>query len=122
MSDTETHVSSTLPLAVDTWPQGCVLTSLCQILGLKVVVLTSSSRSLASGMCTDFKYQIMGLKLVVLTSSSRYMASGMCTDFRCQILGLNVVVLTSSSIYLASVMCTYLNVSDTGTQGSSSDL
>ena len=63
-----------------------------------------------------------GLKVVVLTSSSRNLASGMCTDFMCQILGLNVVVLTSSSRNLASVMGTDLIVSDTGPQGRSSDL
>ena len=59
----------------------------------------------------------MGLKVVALTSSSRTLASGMCTDFVCQILGLNVVILTSSSKNLVSVMCTDLIVSDTGPRG-----
>ena len=46
----------------------------------------------------------------------------MCTDYMCQILELNVVVLTSNSRYLAFGMCTDINVSATGTQGSSTDL
>ena len=46
----------------------------------------------------------------------------MCTDYMCQILGLNVVVLTSNSRYLALGMCSDINVSATGTQGSSTDL
>ena len=46
----------------------------------------------------------------------------MCTDYMCQIMGLNVVVLNSSSRYLALGMCTDINVSATGTQGSSTDL
>ena len=37
-------------------------------------------------------------------------------------MGLNVVVLTSSSRYLALGMCTDINVPATGTQGSSTDL
>ena len=64
----------------------------------------------------------MGIKVIVLTSSSRYLASGMCTDFMYQIFGLNVVVLASSRRNLASGMCTDLNLSDTGTQGISTDL
>ena len=73
-------------------------------------------------MCTDFMCQIFGLNVEVLTSSSRNLASGISTDFMCQILGLNVVVQTSSSRNLASVMCTDIIVADTGTQGSSTDL
>ena len=46
----------------------------------------------------------------------------MWTDFICQILGLNVVVQTSNSRYLAFGMCTDINMSATGTQGSSTDL
>ena len=46
----------------------------------------------------------------------------MCTDYMCQIVGLNVVILNSSSRYLALGMCTDINVSATGTQGSSTDL
>ena len=71
-------------------------------------------------MCTDYMCQPLGPKVVVLTSSSRNFASVMYTDFRCQILGLNVVLLTSSTRNLASVMCTDIIVSATGTQGSSS--
>ena len=62
------------------------------------------------------------LKVEVLTSSSRNLASGMSTDFKCQILGLNVVVLTSSSRNLPSAMCTDIIVLDTGTQCFSTDL
>ena len=72
-------------------------------------------------MCTDFMRQIFWLN-VVLTFSSRSLASGMCTYFMCQILGLNEVVKTSSSRNLALGMSTYINVSATGTQGSSTDL
>ena len=46
----------------------------------------------------------------------------MCTDYMFQILGLIVVILNSSSRYLALGMCTDINVSATGTQGSSTDL
>ena len=66
--------------------------------------------------------QILGLKLVVLMSSSRYLASLMCIDLICHIIGLKVVVMTSSSRYFASGMCTDLIVSNTGAQGSSIDL
>ena len=31
-------------------------------------------------MCTDYMCQILGLIVVVLTSSSKYLALGMCTD------------------------------------------
>ena len=31
-------------------------------------------------MCTDYMCQILGLYVVVLTSSSRYLGLGMCTD------------------------------------------
>ena len=68
--------------------------------------------------------QILCLKVAALTSRSRNLASGMCTNLHCvmQILLLIVVVLTSSSRNLASLMGTDLIVSDTGPQGSSSDL
>ena len=64
----------------------------------------------------------MVLKVVVLTPSSRYLASLMCTDPMCHIIGLNVAALTSSSRNFVSVMCTDLIVPDTGPQGSSTDL
>ena len=63
-----------------------------------------------------------GLNLVGLTSSNTNLASVMCTDLLCPIIELNIVVLTSSSRYLASGICTDLIESNTGTQGSSTDL
>ena len=65
---------------------------------------------------------IMGLNVLVLTSSRINFTSGMCTDFMCSILGLNEVVLTSSSRNVVSVICNDLTVYDTGPQGSSTDL
>ena len=73
-------------------------------------------------MWTDFMCQILKLNVVVLTFSSRNLASGMCTYYMCQILGLNVVVQTISSRNLASVLCIDFMVLETGTQCSSTDL
>ena len=38
-------------------------------------------------MCTDYMCQILGLIVVVLTSSSRYFALGMCTDINVSAIG-----------------------------------
>ena len=90
---------------------------MCHILGLNVVVLTSSSSYLVSLMCTGLMCHILGLKVVVLISSSRYLVSLMCSVLMCHIIGLKVVVLISS---LADV---YLpNVSYSGPQCSSTDI
>ena len=73
-------------------------------------------------MWTDFMCQKLKLNVLVLTSSSRNLASGMCTYFMCHILGLNVVVQTIRSRNLASIMCTDIIVLETWTQCSSTYL
>ena len=73
-------------------------------------------------MCTDYMCQILGLIVVVLTSSSRNFASIMCTD---KIVSDTRIHCCSTDLYqdiLGLIDVYWLQVSDTGTQWSNTDL
>ena len=73
-------------------------------------------------MCTYFMRQILGLYVVVQTSSSRNLASVMCTDIIVSDTGIHCCStdLSQDKLYLRDVY--WFLVSDTATQCSSTDL